>query len=195
MEKFLLDKSRTIPLVGEIEDCACEALAFQLTYLAQINKPIVVMINSYGGSVAHGLGILGLIHSCPVPVWIVGNGLCWSMAAVIVALGPEGYRAATPGTSFLLHPAKGLPGDDSDLLKNLRGAADFFDKLDRDLNKEFCKRTKYTLRKFQKQMDNGEDLWLTADQARAKGLFDEYWDHELWADVNTEIRRKAGKSS
>jgi len=195
MEKFLLDKSRTIPLVGEIEDCACEALSFQLTYLARINKPIVVIINSGGGSVAHGLGILGLINACPVPVWVVGNGLCWSMAAMIVALSPEGYRAATPGTSFLLHAGAGIPYADSELLKNVRGTTDFMEKLDRDVNREFCKRTRYTFKSFHKAMDSAEEYWLTCEQAKKKGLIDYVWDVELWAEVNAEIRKKGGKSS
>jgi len=189
MEKYLLDKSRAIPLVGEIEDCACEALLHQMTYLAMVDKPIVVYLNSCGGSIFHGLGILEMIKACPCDVWVVANGLCFSMAACIVALAPEGFRAATPGTSFLLHAGRGAGSDDAELFKNLRGMTDFMEAQDRMLNKEFCKRTKYTVKSFQKAMDSAEEYWLTTDQALKKGVIDRIWDFELWGEVNAEIRK------
>ena len=191
MEKYLLDKSRTIPLIGMVEECMAESLSYQLSYLAMVDKPIIVYLNSYGGETLHGMAMLDMIHSCPCEVWVVATGYCWSMAAMVLGLAPDGYRAATPGTSVLLHAGR-IPGGGeagAELFKNIRSMNDHLESMDRDLNKDFCKRTKYTFKKFQKDMDNANEFWLTTTQAAKKGLIDRVWDYDLWKEVNAEIRK------
>ncbi len=39
-------------------------------------------------------------------------------------------------------------------------------------------------------MNAGDEIWLTAEQAKKKGVVDEIWTPEIAAGVYAEIRRK-----
>jgi ATP-dependent Clp protease protease subunit len=166
-----------------------EALAGQLSYLMALNKkPIIVQLNSYGGCVTDSVAMLDLVHASRAPVFIVATGAAYSAAALVLALGPEGSRAATPHTSMMFHGVK--VGSDSELLKNVEGYTKFLKAEEKRLNKEICKRTKFGLANFQKVMDGGGEIWLTAREALKKGVIDEIWTPELSEEVYRQIRGK-----
>jgi ATP-dependent Clp protease protease subunit len=184
-----LATSRTIHLQGDVEDCMVEALAGQLAHLQALNmKPVIVTLDSFGGYLTDGLAILDLITCSRAPVYMVAAGAAYSTAALILALGPEERRAATPRTTFLLHATKATT--DNELLKNISSYAKFLKEEDRRLNREFCRRTRYQYKKFQDMMDSGEEIWLTAKQALNKGIIDSIWTPEISAEIYREIRGK-----
>lgn len=65
----------------------------EFLYLQDYVKPskIVVMINSEGGSVLHGMSAYSIISACPIEVDCVIEGIAASMASIIWAAGDNRY--------------------------------------------------------------------------------------------------------
>lgn len=65
----------------------------EFLWLQDCVKPskIVVMINSEGGSVLHGMSTFSIIHSCPIEVDCVIEGLAASMGSILWAAGDNRY--------------------------------------------------------------------------------------------------------
>lgn len=68
--------------------------------------PIIITINSNGGSVNCGLSIYNKIRALDNPVYILITGACCSIATIIAVSVPFENRFAFPGTRFLLHPVR-----------------------------------------------------------------------------------------
>ncbi len=65
----------------------------EFLWLQDYVKPskIIVMINSEGGSVLHGMSTFSIIHSCPIEVDCVIEGLAASMGSILWAAGDNRY--------------------------------------------------------------------------------------------------------
>lgn len=64
-------------------------------------KPITLYINSPGGDVSAGYGIIDAILTSETPVYTVNQGLCASMGFLIFIAGHKRY--SMPHSQFLLH--------------------------------------------------------------------------------------------
>ena len=78
---ILLENERTIKLEGEVNEASAAAVVDQLLYLDSKSntKPIILMINSPGGSVYHGRAILDAIDYVDAPVHAIVMGIAMSM--------------------------------------------------------------------------------------------------------------------
>ena len=188
-DRGTFSQSRTIMLQGDVDDSMVDTLGVHLPALNAIapGKPVLILLNSYGGCLTDGVAILDMIHASPAPVYVVGAGACYSAAAMVLALAPIGRRGVTAHTSLMFHAIKVDAG--GDLVKNIVGASRFLAELDRKLNEELCKQSKFTAKKLQAQMDAGDEIWLTARQAKAKGVVDYIWTPESWAGILADIRK------
>lgn len=65
-------------------------------------SPIVIHINSPGGSAAEAMGILSTMNGIRCPVVTFCRGEVFGPAAIIASQGLRGYRVAAPGCRFLL---------------------------------------------------------------------------------------------
>lgn len=83
------DKPAIIRYFSSVNECSTERFNEEFLWLQDVLKPskIIVMINSEGGSVLHGMSTFSLIRSCPIEVDCVIEGLAASMASVIWAAG------------------------------------------------------------------------------------------------------------
>lgn len=64
-------------------------------------RPIVIYINSPGGSVVDGYGIIDAILTSQTPVYTVNVALCASMAFLVFLAGERRY--SMPHSEFLMH--------------------------------------------------------------------------------------------
>lgn len=81
-------------------------------------EPIIMYIDSPGGSTSEAMGILSTMNGVRCPVLTFCRGQAAGPAAVIAAHGLAGYRVATPGARFSLRlSASG--GGPSDGLESL----------------------------------------------------------------------------
>ena len=84
---------RIIVLSGEIDTYLCEFVKASLLYLeSESNEDITLYINSPGGSVYDGLGLLDVMEYIKPDIVTVNTGLCASMGAVILCSGTKGKR-------------------------------------------------------------------------------------------------------
>ena len=107
--KAMMDETdggkRIVRIEGEINAKTAATVEAQLIALdkADPGKPILLAINSPGGSVTAGLDIIDTMNSLQSPVYTAGFNMCASMAAVLLTAGESGHRTIFPNTTFMIH--------------------------------------------------------------------------------------------
>lgn len=86
----ILYNSRQVFLNGIIDEKSTGDIIKQLRALSEINsKPIIMYINSRGGSAQQGLAIIDTMRTVRAPVVTVVTGIAASMAGIISVTGVE----------------------------------------------------------------------------------------------------------
>lgn len=100
---------------GNLVGVDSESFANELQFLQDKCKSIDVRINSYGGSVKEGLGIITAILNCKIPVNTYCDGMAYSMAGCILLAGQK--RFMNDYASFMLHNPSGGPAEMLQVIK------------------------------------------------------------------------------
>lgn len=114
----LLD-SRVIMLDGEVNDQSASLITAQLLYLEAVDPDadINLYINSPGGSVSAGMGIIDTMNLIKPDVVTIGCGMSASMGAVILTSGTKGKRYVLPHGEVMIHqPLGGTQGQATDIV-------------------------------------------------------------------------------
>jgi ATP-dependent Clp protease protease subunit len=98
-------KDRIIILGGAVTDEAANAIIAQLLFLSNDDPKadIQLYINSPGGSVSAGLGIIDTIRYLRCEVATTCIGMAASMGACLLAAGRRGKRFVLPNSQIMLH--------------------------------------------------------------------------------------------
>ena len=156
---------------GPIGDEVANLVVAQLLFLANedSNADISLYVNSPGGSVSSGLGIVDTIRfiPCDVATYIIGQAA--SMGSVVACSGTKGKRHALPHSENLMHQpllSGVLEGQATDLEIEARHILRLRDQI-YDLYTECTgqKRTRI-------ESDCERNLWLTAKEMHEYGLID-----------------------
>lgn len=99
---------RTVYLNGELtEDTALDVIT-QMQYLEDASaEPMILKINSAGGSVSAGLAIYDTMKALRCSVTTMAMGVAASMGALLLAAGTKGHRYASPNSRIMLHQPVG----------------------------------------------------------------------------------------
>jgi len=166
---------RIIFLGGPVNDQMANLIVAQLLFLASEDpeKDISLYINSPGGSVTAGLGIVDTMNfiNCDVSTYIVGCAA--SMGSVIACSGAKGKRYALPNSENLMHqPLIGgvLEGQATDLEIEARHILRMRDQL----YAIYAKSTGQSATKIAEDCDRNN--WLTAQEMLSYGLIDKVLD-------------------
>lgn len=131
------------------------------------DKDISLYIDSPGGEVYAGLGILDTMNFIKPEVSTICVGMAASMAAVLLACGAKGKRLALPNSMVLIHqPSSGVQGQQTDI----QIVADETKYIREHLNKILSDATGQPIEKI--QVDTERDNYLRAIQAMEYGLVD-----------------------
>ena len=97
--------SRRVFISGGIDDELAENIIRQLWYLAlqEPKKPILLVINSPGGSVNSGFAIWDQVKMITCPVTTLVTGLAASMGSVLSLCASPKRRFATPNARIMIH--------------------------------------------------------------------------------------------
>jgi ATP-dependent Clp protease, protease subunit len=97
---------RGIAICGPITDDASQLCIAQFLFLAQTNpqQPITLQIDSPGGPVTSSMAIVRMIDELSCPVCTFCGDHAGGTAAVILAHGTPGFRAASPSATFAFAP-------------------------------------------------------------------------------------------
>lgn len=100
----LLMEKRILMLNGIVDAQCVSNITQQIAILAQkSDDPILIIINSQGGSVQDGLILMDLMASTHIPIFTLCLGTCYSMAALILSAGKKGYRWTSEHSRIMIH--------------------------------------------------------------------------------------------
>ena len=97
-------KDRIIFLGEDVNPTTASLVIAQLLFLESEDpdKEISLYINSPGGSITDGMGIVDTMNYIKCPVTTICIGMAASMGAVLLASGEKGKRFATPKAEILI---------------------------------------------------------------------------------------------
>ena len=131
------------------------------------DKDISLYIDSPGGEVYAGLGILDTMNFIKPEVSTICVGMAASMAAVLLACGAKGKRLALPNSMVLIHqPSSGVEGQQTDI----QIVADETKWIRQHLNEILSEATGQPIEKV--NADTERDNYLRANEALEYGLVD-----------------------
>lgn len=162
------DKPAIIRFFGPVNDSTVQTFNDEFLWLQDWVRPpkIVVLINSEGGSVIHGMSTFSIIQSCPIEVDCVIEGIAASMGSVIWAAGNNLYMH---DYSILMIHNPFVYNDDieDESVKNMVNA--FKGQLETIYRKRFAL-SKGKVRRIMDGEGNADGTYLNANDAVAAGI-------------------------
>ena len=165
-------KDRIVFLSGEINDDLANTIVAQLLFLeaTDIEKDIMLYINSPGGSVTAGMAIYDTMQYIKPDVSTICIGMAASMAAVLLSSGTKGKRIALPNSEIMIHQALGgAKGQATDVLIH----AEQLLKCKNKLNKILADNTGKSFEQL--EADCERDHYLDAQEALEYGIVDKIY--------------------
>jgi len=154
--------SRNIDLIGVVTDEMLAAFAERMKEIQEYDlalyeynmkvkkeykepyETIRINLSTPGGSVMAGAGIMGIMDEAIAPIHVHVIGSCMSMGISILAHAET--RSATKFSSFMIH---GMSTGTYGYLDEGIQSLDYYKELEKELNVELTKRTKYTLEELE----------------------------------------------
>ncbi len=131
------------------------------------DKDIMLYVDSPGGDVYAGLGIIDTMNYIKPAVSTICVGMAASMGAAILACGAKGKRLALPNSMVLIHqPSSGVQGQQTDI----QIVADETRWIRQRLNEILSEATGQPVERINE--DTERDRYLRASEALEYGLVD-----------------------
>ena len=163
-------KERIIFLGTPINDYVSSLVIAQLLFLEAEDpeKDVFIYINSPGGVITSGFGILDTMNYIKPDISTICMGQAASMAAVILSAGTNGKRMILENSRVMIHqPLGGVQGQATDIEIHTKEILFLKDKL----NKILSKNTGQTVKTIEN--DTNRDNFMSAERALKYGLVDE----------------------
>jgi ATP-dependent Clp protease protease subunit len=171
--------NRVVIVAGEITEELCSEAIGRIAMLDLLGadelKPIVVLINTEGGSVASAFGVANVIESCVCPVTTVCIGSALSAGSIILISGKTRY--AVPHSEIMMHQhSQELNGVSHAELMNYSKASETAYNI---LVEFYNKRTNLTKKQIKELL--AKDSYLTAETALQYDMIDDIgWNLAEW---------------
>lgn len=166
----LLD-DRIIFLSTEIDSDVCNIIKAQLLYLESESKEdIKIYIDSPGGSVYSGLGLLDVMDFVKPDIVTINTGLAASMAAVILCSGTKGKRKALKRSRTMIHQPMCFGGWVQQA-SDMEIEAKEINSLKKELYEIISEKTGQNYERVEK--DGDRDYWMSAIDSKKYGMIDE----------------------
>ena len=174
-------KDRIIFLGEDVNATSASLVIAQLLFLESEDpdKEIFLYINSPGGSITDGMGIVDTMNYIKCPVTTICVGLAASFGAVLLANGEKGKRFATPNSEILIHQPLigGQGGGISGQATEIKIHADHMIRTREKLNKLLSEKTGQPIEQIEK--DTERDHYMSAQEALEYGLIDGIMDKRM----------------
>ena len=174
-------KDRIIFLGEDVNPTSASLIIAQLLFLESEDPDIEIFlyINSPGGSITDGMGIVDTMNYIKCPVSTICVGLAASFGAVLLANGEKGKRYATPNSEILIHQPLigGQGGGISGQATEIKIHADHMIRTREKLNKLLSEKTGQSIETIER--DTERDHYMTAQEALEYGLIDGIMDKRI----------------
>lgn len=166
-----LMRERIVFLSGPVNDNMAEIAIAQFLFLEAEDptKDIHVYINSPGGEVTAGLGIIDIFNYIKPDICTYVTGQACSMGALFLAAGTQGKRFSLPNSTIMIHQVLGgASGQASDIEIQARETIYLKEKLNKMLTDYTYGKTDYETMVRYTDRDN----YLRPERALEIGLID-----------------------
>ena len=163
-------KERIIFLGTPIDDYVSSVIIAQLLFLEAEDpkKDISIYINSPGGVITSGFGILDTMNYIKPDISTICMGQAASMAAILLSCGTKGKRLILENARVMIHqPLGGVSGQATDIEIHTKEILYLKDKL----NKILSDNTGQNIKTIEK--DTNRDNFMSSQTALDYGLVDE----------------------
>lgn len=159
---------RIIYFTGEVNDDTCNTAIAQLLYLSSVDdRDINMYINSPGGSVVDGLGLIDTMNYINCNVSTTCIGMAASMGAVLLSCGEKGKRFVLPHSRVMIHSvSSGFRGHTADIKIEMEQTL----RCQEDLYKILSANTGHSFEEIEKLCDR--DKWFIGEEAVELGIAD-----------------------
>ncbi len=159
--------NRQLFLFDDINDSSAVGTVKKMYALDTVNQnPIMLYINSGGGSASAGLSIMNAMRTIDSPIVTVISGEVCSMGTYIAMAGNK--RVCYEDSSWMAHDLTDFVEDTSQKIIDRAAYLKVFCKIMSDKLRKYTNLSEKEIEKAR----NGE-LWLTADELLDKGIVDE----------------------
>ena len=162
-------KERIIFLGTPIDDTVSSLVIAQLLFLEaeDSKKDIYMYINSPGGVITSGFGIIDTMNYIGPDIATICVGQAASMAAIILSAGTKGKRSALANSRIMIHqPLGGVQGQATDIEIHTKEIL----YLKQRLNKILSDNTGKTVKMIEN--DTNRDNFMSSDDAIKYGIID-----------------------
>lgn len=167
-------RSCTILLYGEIGDYAevrAEDVLAQIMEAEASYERIDVRINSVGGQVGTGIAIFNALKASKADITIYIDCLAASTASIIAACGRTVKMSRY--ARILIHKPTGGVWGNADEIKNYQ---EQLTQIENTICDIYARRTKLSVEEIRTTYMDGQDHWLSADEAVRLGFAEEVYD-------------------
>lgn len=161
-------------LFGEIDNYTIrEAITFILKANILLEDNITLMLNTVGGDVAEGFGLIDIMQSSRLPIRTVGMGNIISMGMLIICAGTTGERIMLKNTSAMAHQfASYSDGKFHELVAQHKSNV----YLKEQFIQHFLRHTAMSKKQINDIIFSPSDRYLTPAECKKYGLIDKVVD-------------------
>ena len=163
-------KERIIFLGTGIDDYVSSLVIAQLLFLEadDSKKDIYMYINSPGGVITSGMGIIDTMNYIKPDIATICVGQAASMAAVILSAGSKGKRSALENSRIMIHqPLGGVQGQATDIEIHTKEILFLKERLNNILSQNTGKKVKTI------ENDTNRDNFMSSEEAIKYGIIDQ----------------------
>ena len=163
-------KERIIFLGMPIDDNISSLVIAQLLFLESEDseKDIYMYINSPGGVITSGFGILDTMNYIKPDIATICMGQAASMAALLLSSGAKGKRSALKNSRVMIHqPLGGVQGQATDIEIHTKEILHLRERLNKILSENTGKSIKII------EKDTNRDNFLSAEASLEYGIIDQ----------------------
>lgn len=159
---------RIIYFTGVVNSETCDTAIAQLLYLSSVDeRDISMYINSPGGSVVDGLGLVDTMNYINCDIATTCIGMAASMGSVLLSNGAKGKRFVLPHSRVMIHQvSSGAQG----VLKDLEIELEQTRRCKQDIYKILANNTGKAFDEIEKDCDR--NYWLIGEEAVKYGIVD-----------------------
>ena len=159
---------RIVYFTGVVNDDTCNTAIAQLLYLASVDeRDISMYINSPGGSVVDGLGLVDTMNYINCDISTLCVGMAASMGSVLLSNGEKGKRFVLPHSRVMIHQ---VSSSQSGTLSDLEIELEQTRRCKNDVYKILSDNTGKTFEEMERLCDRNN--WFIGQEAVELGIVD-----------------------
>ena len=160
-----IDIKNRIVEFDDIDEISSHDIIRAIKYMdKESDKPITVIVSSFGGCVYTGLRIYDVLRDCRSLIITIGEGKVMSMGTVVYLAGDERYASAN--TTFMFHETSSIK---SGKLSELRDDVDETSRLENITLEILAERTKRSFKWWSKAIER-IDRFMDVEECKKIGV-------------------------